>query len=85
MSAQPVISDGHILGVYNAYPPPGKSNTAKNTPPEGSFGLTPISPDNHWLVTGSLDNTARLWNLRLDELINLACRTTGRNLTQTEV
>jgi WD40 repeat protein len=22
-----------------------------------------ISPDNHWLVTGSADNTARLWDL----------------------
>ena len=22
-----------------------------------------ISPDNHWLVTGSDDNTARLWDL----------------------
>ena len=23
-----------------------------------------ISPDNHWLVTGSGDKTARLWDLR---------------------
>ena len=23
-----------------------------------------ISPDNHWVVTGSEDNTARLWDLR---------------------
>jgi tetratricopeptide (TPR) repeat protein len=43
-----------------------------------------ISPDNRWLVTGSGDNTARLWNLRLDELIDLACRTAGRNLTRAE-
>jgi len=43
-----------------------------------------ISPDNHWLVTGSLDSTARLWNLRLDELVDLACRTAGRNLTRAE-
>jgi cell division protein FtsB len=51
---------------------------------EGSISAVAISPDNHWLVTGSEDNTARLWNLRLDELIDLACRTTGRNLTREE-
>jgi WD40 repeat protein len=43
-----------------------------------------ISPDSHWLVTGSSDDTARLWNLRLDELIDRACRTAGRNLTRAE-
>jgi WD40 repeat protein len=29
--------------------------------------LLSISPDNHWLVTGSLDRTARLWNLRAQD------------------
>jgi WD40 repeat protein len=43
-----------------------------------------ISSDNRWLVTGSWDNTARLWGLHLDELIDLACRTAGRNLTRAE-
>jgi WD40 repeat protein len=43
-----------------------------------------ITPDNHWLVTGSLDNTVHLWTLQLDELIDLACSTTGRNFTQGE-
>jgi len=43
-----------------------------------------ISADNHWLVTGSRDGTARLWNLRLEELIDLACHTAGRNLTYPE-
>ena len=45
------------------------------------FGVA-ISSDNHWLVTGSEDHTLRLWNLRLDELVELACRTAGRNLTR---
>jgi WD40 repeat protein len=43
-----------------------------------------ISPDSHWLVTDSDDGTARLWNLRLDELVDLACRTAGRNLAWEE-
>lgn len=43
-----------------------------------------VSPDNHWLVTGNADGTARLWNLRLEELIEVACRTAGRNLTASE-
>jgi hypothetical protein len=43
-----------------------------------------VSPDNRWLVAGSEDKTARLWNLRLDELVELACRTVGRNLTKEE-
>ena len=41
-------------------------------------------PNNHWLVTASEDNTTRLWTLRLDELVDLACRTAGRNLTPEE-
>jgi WD40 repeat protein len=43
-----------------------------------------ISPDSHWLVTGSADHTARLWDLRIDELVAEACRVAGRNLTQAE-
>ena len=32
-------------------------------------------------MTGSSDNTARLWDLFLDEQVELACRAAGRNLT----
>ena len=38
-----------------------------------------ISPDNRWLVTGSYDNSARLWLLKMSDLIDLAHRTLGRN------
>lgn len=43
-----------------------------------------FSPEGYWLVTGSRDGTVRLWDLRLDELVDLACRTAGRNLTREE-
>jgi WD40 repeat protein len=51
---------------------------------KGGISAVAISSDNHWLVTGSYDDTARLWNLRLNELIGLAGRTAGRNLTRAE-
>jgi len=51
---------------------------------EYDINAVAISPDNRWLVTGSSDKTARLWDLSLDELVELACRTVGRNLTKEE-
>ena len=35
---------------------------------EGSVRAVAISPDNRWVVTGSGDNTARLWLLQINDL-----------------
>jgi WD40 repeat protein len=43
-----------------------------------------ISPDNRWVVTGSLDNTARLWLPQVNDLMNLARITVGRNFSDDE-
>jgi hypothetical protein len=43
-----------------------------------------FSLDGRWLATGSWDATVRLWLLWSNELVDLACRTAGRNLTRAE-
>ena len=43
-----------------------------------------FSPDDRWLVTASEDGTARLWTRSTDLLLETACQTAGRNLTQGE-
>jgi WD40 repeat protein len=43
-----------------------------------------ISADERWLVTASNDRTASLWRFTIEELIDLARVTVGRNLTREE-
>jgi WD40 repeat protein len=51
---------------------------------ENSVVAVAFSPDNRWLVTGSQDSTARLWLLQIEDLLALARRTAGRNLSKDE-
>jgi WD40 repeat protein len=39
-----------------------------------------FSPDGMWFAMGSADHSVQLWNVRLEDLISLACRIAGRNL-----
>ena len=41
--------------------------------------------DDQRMVTGALDGTVRIWRLKLDDLIDAACRVAGRELTAEEV
>ena len=43
-----------------------------------------FSPDNRWVVTGSEDSTARLWLLQIEDLLAVAHRIAGRNLSKDE-
>ena len=54
---------------------------------EASVSLAPIgfSKDSRWIITSSYDGTVRLWRLMLADLVDVACRTAGRHLTQEEV
>ncbi len=51
---------------------------------EGSVGSIAFDPQRRWLATGGDDGRIRLWRLELDELVELACRIAGRNLTAEE-
>ncbi len=53
------------------------------------LGVT-ISSDSRWLITSARDDTTspngtvRIWPLRLEDIVKLACRAAGRNLTWTD-
>jgi WD40 repeat protein len=49
---------------------------------EGGVSAIAIDPSGRWLVSGSDDKTARLWELRLENLVKKARRAVGRELSQ---
>lgn len=51
---------------------------------DGSVNYVSFALDAHRLVTAGLDGTVRLWRLSYSDLVEVACRTAGRQLTPTE-
>jgi hypothetical protein len=53
-------------------------------PPDENIQKLAISPNLRWLSAGGYEGTIFVWSLDPDELISLAQRACGRNLTRTE-
>jgi WD40 repeat protein len=53
-------------------------------PHNASVGSISFSPDGRWLMSGGEETPVRLWHMQVDELISLACKAAGRNLTADE-
>ncbi len=63
--------------------------TNEHVPPvvmkhDGSVTFVSFSKDARWLISAAADGTARLWRLEYADLVELACRTAGRQLTLDE-
>ncbi|BAY27939.1 WD-repeat protein [Calothrix sp. NIES-2100] len=76
-------SDDHTIRLWN----PNDSTAAPIVLRGHNSVVSPLafSNDSRWLLSGS-DSDARLWRVSYnnDDLINIACRTAGRNLTPQE-
>ena len=51
---------------------------------ESTVCTVAVSADNRWVLTGSDDNTARLWDMDIERLMVRAKKLVGRELTDAE-
>jgi WD40 repeat protein len=76
-------SDGKVrLWDLNAPDPAASAVDLPGHP--GSITALTFEPSGRWLFTAGADGTVKRWRLRREDLVDLACRTAGRNLTPDE-
>ncbi len=67
------VASGQLLGTLT---PTGAS--------EARYARVAFSPDDHRLAATGEDSGVKVWDVALDDWIELACRTAARNLTRNE-
>jgi WD40 repeat protein len=81
-AADPSLDSTVLQAAYDvgsvSFSPDGRWLALNST----EYRINPFSPDGNWFVSSSTDT--RLYHVRLEDLIVLACRTAGRNLKKTE-
>ena len=76
---------GDVIHLWNLQSTAPRATRVALRTDEMDIDQLAFSGDGRWLIGDPIyDSTVRLWPLRTDELIRLACRTAGRNLTQEE-
>jgi WD40 repeat protein len=75
------LGEDHTIRLWDLTLPTAEPSILRD---RMGFTEMSFSPDSRWLATGSNDGAVRLWVLEADELIHVACRTAGRDLTKSE-